>query len=225
MDKALAHDDAILQAREVLKGHYVVLDTETTGLENAEVCQLAFIGDDTEWFETLVKPSIAIRSDATAIHGITNEMVAEALGIDSWWPVINFTLLGRKVIGYNLQYDLKCIKHTLALKHIDIDYSRQDTFDVMYAYAAFHGEINPSTGTFKWQKLGEALKQCGIEWGDLHNAGSDARATLALLWYISEQKTTWEDALEVAVVSLDLARVAAPQFIQALAEITYRKTT
>lgn len=206
MDKALAHDDAVLQAREILKGRYLCLDTETTGLLIPEVCQLAFVQEDVEAFDWLIKPINPISPEATAIHGITNEMVENASGIDHYWSIVHEHMHNRKIVGYNLQFDLAAIKRTFELREIDFQWDQRDKFDVMYCYAAFHGEVNPATGTFKWQKLEEAMKQCNIEWGwgVAHNALSDARATLALLWHISEQKTTWEVALDVALKQLDM---------------------
>lgn len=185
---AYAHDDAILQARELLKGRYIVLDTETTSLHDAEVCQLAYLREDTAARSWLVKPVCSIEASATGVHGITNEKVADSQGIEVYWPQIEEDWLGRTLIGYNVQYDLKALKRSFNLKGINFEYTGRTVFDVMYAYAAFYGEIHPKYGTFKWQKLGDALKQCSIEWGStMHDALTDARATLALLWYISEQ--------------------------------------
>jgi DNA polymerase-3 subunit epsilon len=220
VDKALAHDDAILQAREVLKGRYLVVDTETTGLVDPEVCQLAYVLEDAKYFDTYVKPQKPISPEATAVHGITDEMVADGHGINAYWPEVSNDILGRKIVGYNLQYDLKGIAHSLTLWGVEIDPKNYGVFDVMYCYAAFHGEVHPTHGTFKWQKLEEAYKQCGIEWGDMHNALSDARGTLALLWYISEQRTTWEHALSIAC----RFPMTTKEFEEALAACTYART-
>jgi len=115
-------------------------------------------------------------------------------------------------------------------------------FDVMFCYAAFYGQVNVAHGTFQWQKLEDALKQSGINWGTdvAHNALSDARATLALLGHIADQKTTWEDALDIAerqIAQLETQLMVeeegddahyqdptlARELNEALEKITYRK--
>ena len=56
-----------------------VLDTETTGLsETDEIVEIAIIrlDDGSEVINTLVNPSIPISKEATAIHGITDDMAA-----------------------------------------------------------------------------------------------------------------------------------------------------
>ncbi len=56
------------------------LDTETTGLDDqAEIVEIA-IADHTGQpvFESLVKPVVPITPHLTAIHGIDNDMVADA---------------------------------------------------------------------------------------------------------------------------------------------------
>src|SRR5512136_1568323 len=62
----------------------VVVDTETTGQRPGidRVVQFAAVrfehGKVTAEFETLVDPGIPIPAEATAIHGITDEMVRDA---------------------------------------------------------------------------------------------------------------------------------------------------
>lgn len=199
MDKAYAHDQAVLEARLVLKGDYVVLDSETTGLINPEVCQLAYVVSNYKTFCTLVKPVASIEPGATAVHGITNEMVREAKPIDAYWEQIGSLRISQMLIGYNLSYDIKALSRSLRLKNIVFEPPKGDIFDVMLCYAAFRGDINPAYGTFKWHKLGEALAQCNLTFdGVAHNALTDVRATLDLLRYIAGQETTWEIALDTA---------------------------
>ena len=57
------------------------LDLETTGLEDDDyVCALGLIlkDDNTEVYESYVKPKRKIRAEAMAIHHITNEMIKDA---------------------------------------------------------------------------------------------------------------------------------------------------
>ncbi|MCW3664158.1 3'-5' exonuclease, partial [Burkholderia cenocepacia] len=60
--------------------NFILLDTETTGLdESAEIVEIAVIDDaGNVLLNTLVKPKHPIPNSATAIHGITNAMVATA---------------------------------------------------------------------------------------------------------------------------------------------------
>src|SRR3989338_8160265 len=57
----------------------IFFDTETTGnTENDFICQIAYKTDD-ENFTGLYKPPTKIPPEASAVHHITNKMVAEKL--------------------------------------------------------------------------------------------------------------------------------------------------
>lgn len=60
--------------------NYVILDVETTGLSSDdEVVELAIIDlKGNTLYNSLIKPSMAIPEEATAIHHITNDMVFSA---------------------------------------------------------------------------------------------------------------------------------------------------
>ena len=58
--------EAIEQARWITGGDYCVLDTETTGLINAEMCQIAILHSDGTEFKSLIKPTVKIEPGAEA---------------------------------------------------------------------------------------------------------------------------------------------------------------
>lgn len=63
----------------------IYYDTETTGVrpEKDRIIEIAaFDPTDNRTFQSFVKPGISIPADATAIHGITDEMVADAPTFD-----------------------------------------------------------------------------------------------------------------------------------------------
>src|SRR5687768_4350279 len=69
---------AQLWARRLLeRDDWVVLDTETTGLDHgAEVIQIGVVGPDGRTLlDTLLQPRTRIPADATRIHGVTDAMV------------------------------------------------------------------------------------------------------------------------------------------------------
>ena len=81
MMAAYPNNYAAQQAQRWLDATPVFLDTETTGLNDlAEIVEISILDDDgLVLLDTLVRPRRPIPADAIRIHGIRNEMVAEAL--------------------------------------------------------------------------------------------------------------------------------------------------
>lgn len=108
---------AVKWARKILEqDDWVILDTETTGLGNAEVIEIAAINSKSEpLLNTLIKPSTSIPSDSTAVHGITDEMVANAPTFPSVYPLIVQALTGKQVLIYNSSFDIRVLAYTCKL--------------------------------------------------------------------------------------------------------------
>lgn len=98
---------AVRWAREMLHpGVACVLDTETTDL-HGRVCEVAVVDAATGevLLDTLVNPGVPIEPGAQDVHGITDEMVADAPTFDQVWPQLLAATEGRFVLAYNCEYD------------------------------------------------------------------------------------------------------------------------
>ncbi|HGM4999996.1 TPA: 3'-5' exonuclease [Serratia marcescens] len=173
------------QAQQWLRDNVLILDTETTGLgDDAEIVEISLI--DTSGrvlLNTLVKPRSVIPASATAIHGITNEMVATAPS----WPHVCRSLYdiisGRKVVIYNSDFDTRILDQTNDDWGITIHFKiERPTFEcAMLAYAEFYGQ-NSERGGYKWQRLTAAAEQQGVVIeGAPHRALSDCLTTLGVI--------------------------------------------
>ena len=90
-----------------LESDFVILDTETTGLdERAEIVELSIIDKHgNTLFDSLIKPKGCIPYEAEQIHGISNANVENA---DSWPDVyegVRKILEDRSVAIYNADTD------------------------------------------------------------------------------------------------------------------------
>jgi hypothetical protein len=178
----------------------IILDTETTGLQDAEIVQLGLLyPDGTTALDTLVRPSFdglgcdGIPADATCIHGITDAMVADAPSLFELLPQLEELMHGKTVIVYNVAYDFDILLGCLYRRWRAPDKAAaiwQDKRDdsardkayawlngapawecAMQQYAQWYGEWNSYRGRYKWQRLP----------GGDHSAIGDCRACLSVL--------------------------------------------
>lgn len=175
----------------VRSGDYVVLDTETTGLHNGEIVQIAIVASDGDvLLDTLVKPSKPIPADATAIHGITNDMVSSAPLWKDVLPEVAAAVCDWNVIVYNAQYDRSFLHKTNDAHGLDrIDWKGCAAwYCAMTAFAELYGDWNEYHQNYKWQPLYKAGQHYGLSFqpGKQHTALGDCLMTLDIIKKMAE---------------------------------------
>jgi len=159
---------------------FVILDTETTGLYyDDEIVSIAIINSAGETLlNTLVKPMRPIPSEAIAIHGITNEVVANAprLPVEQIQELLN----GRNVIVYNAGYDNSMLYRSVRARGLDvIQWSQLATwYCAMETFAEIYGDWNDYHQSYRWQKLSTACSYYNIPIVGAHGALADCQMTL-----------------------------------------------
>jgi DNA polymerase-3 subunit epsilon len=181
---------AIEAARAQVLRQPVYLDTETTGLGIADqvidICVLD--ADGTVLVDSLVKPTIKIPRDAMCIHGITDEMVKDAPTWLEIWPQVEAAMAGRRVAVYNAEFDIRMMKQSHRKYKLPWRLKDSDFFCIMKLYAQFYGAWDRTRGSYRWQKLELAGKQCKIALPNAHRAQADTLLARAILHYMAEQK-------------------------------------
>lgn len=101
-------------------GPFTVFDLETTGMSPVRdrIVEIGAVRVDPDGvvtrFETLVNPSIPIPFALTKIHGIDNEMVADApIFKDAAYTFLDFAK-GSKLVAHNARFDLAFLQESLA---------------------------------------------------------------------------------------------------------------
>jgi DNA polymerase-3 subunit epsilon len=157
----------------------VVLDVESTGKEKAtdqiiEIClRFGLGGSEVPSRVWRIRPSIPIHPEATGVHGITMEDVAneKSFGdlIDEFLPLI----VGADVIvGYNVAFDLDMLQAELArVPRPPLDFKGKLVVDVLRLWH----HVEPRTLVAAHQKF------CGTELVDAHQAEADVAATARVL--------------------------------------------
>lgn len=173
-------------AYNLLQNDFVILDTETTGLDStARVVSLAMVDrEGRELIDTLINPGRPIPRDATAIHGITDDDVVSAPTMNQIAPQIENIYATRPTYIYNADYDLRILK-----QHIGRPPNILRSQCIMKLYAEFKGDRG-NYGDFKWHKLTVACSHLGVSHieAKAHSALGDCLRTLAVLrgmakWY------------------------------------------
>lgn len=197
MITATTEADLIQQARRILT-ECVIVDTETTGLENTDtIIELAAVdGMTCEVIQdalTLTKNEV--RQEITDLTGITQAMLDEE-GCDPEDVIgdLFFTLENEhlNIAAYNLTFDSRMIRQTMAACEMTAENEpayRQSNciMELANRYFAEYLEWDAEQSKFKRLSLAKCLEITGIQRaGNAHRALSDAIAARDLLVYIAE---------------------------------------
>src|SRR3990172_4406081 len=160
----------------------VVFDTETTGLgATAEICQLSAVDIwGNKLFDEMIKPKGPISPEATAVHNITEEMVADCKGIRYYWDYFNKQFIHQKlVVGYNVMFDFRMLIQSLNIADPEYANTRWMTpamiIDLLQVVVL---KNNPT----KWPKLTSLALVMGVSLPDpemFHNSLYDCKITAA----------------------------------------------
>lgn len=159
---------------------FIVLDTETTGLgDYAEIVEIAILDDQgNALLNTLIKPSHTIPDEVIAIHGITNEMVADA----PTWPDIQQRvadiLTAAIVYAYNASFDVGMLQQTN-----DISGNPVNIRTWRYTQCVMAEFVEKNKIGYPHYSLANAARDYGITFDGLtpHRAASDCAVTLDVL--------------------------------------------
>ena len=175
------------RAREWLESG-LVLDLETTGLQkDDEVCEITILDAiGTPLLNTLVRPTRPIPEDATAIHHITDAMVADAPSWPEVAPIYENIITGRTVITYNAAFDRRLLAQTY--QRYGLTPPRLVTRCAMELYAEWNTEWDARHDSFVWQKLIVAATECSAVVEGAHRSLPDAQMTLGVLQYLQRRK-------------------------------------
>jgi DNA polymerase-3 subunit epsilon len=191
----LARDDerakaaAAQWAKDLLaSGDFILLDTETTGLnrdgKRDEPVQIAIVASDgTVLLNTLVKPTVSVDDEAAATHHITAEMLANAPRFVEVHIKLHTILGYQKLVVYNAAFDNQILINAAQAAAVKPALYGGGWHCAMKHYAAFFGDWNAHTSEYKWHSLTKACEQQDITDIDApaHSALGDCLRTLALI--------------------------------------------
>lgn len=167
-------DEASEWARQVLADPAtVILDTETTGLDG-RIVEISIVGvDGAVLLDSLINPECSIPAGASAIHGITDQIVATAPAFAGIYPEIERVTRGKRVVIYNADFDIG----RLEAEAQRCDLPTLDFYSecAMQEYARWYGEWSDYRRSFKWQRLHGG-----------HRALGDCQATLERIKRMAE---------------------------------------
>ena len=188
-------------------------DTETTGIINFKAPSdtpgqphLVQLGyqlypvDGTRPFHSacfIIKPcGFTISKEATAIHGITNELACD-IGVDLKWALLGFThFLTRAslVIAHNIDFDHAIIQ--IEWKRCGIHFCQRPLFCTMHASTDVL-KLPGNYGNYKWPKLSEAYEFfTKTPLSNAHDALVDVTACKAVFDGLKKLKVTPNDCIK-----------------------------
>lgn len=158
---------------------FACLDTETTGLSpvgGGKICEIAVSvtqnGQIMERFSSLLNPQIPMHPSVIAVHGITNEMVADAPSFVEVLPKLFGLLDGCVLVAHNAEFDLNFLRAEVQNCGL-----RLPEYPILYTL-----KLARKNGRFERNNLGVVAKTLGICADGAHRAMADVLMTEKILY-------------------------------------------
>jgi DNA polymerase-3 subunit epsilon len=157
-----------------------VLDTETTGLDPAGGDRIVSLGAvrvvngrvlRQETFEQLVNPGRRVPAASTAIHGLTDEIVADAPRIEEALPELVRFAEDTVLVGHDIGFDLRFLEAAARSAGVDLTQPALDT--LLLDAALFPGQLDHT--------LEAIADRLGVSVVGRHTALGDALVTAEVL--------------------------------------------
>ena len=169
-------------AQKYIQEPFIVLDSETTGLDFKydEVIEVAMVDgwSGSTLFSSLIQPQDINRWNlATHIHGITRDMLKEAPQFPDVWPAIAAILRRyRRVLVYNASFDHLMLRNTsLRYEYQLPDWHGRHWECLMEQFARYNGAWSEYFHGWRWCTLDEACHHFQVSYdGASHRALADA---------------------------------------------------
>jgi DNA polymerase III epsilon subunit-like protein len=161
----------------------IFLDTETTGVRFPRLVELGFIQEGEEAITFRVKPPVPIEPGASAVNGITNEMVENCPTFNAYKDAVKELLETNIIVAHNANFDVQVLDYEGV--HIR-SYICTKKLARLLVDAGLIPKIN--------LKLQTLRKQFGLEdEGIAHTAEGDNQVTRELFWRMAKVFSTWWD--------------------------------
>lgn len=161
-----------------LKNPLIIFDLETTGMNIStdriiEISYLKIHPNGKEEGKTMrLNPGMPIPQEVTAIHGITDEDVANAPTFASIAKNLAQEIEGNDLAGYNSnRFDIPLLAEEFLRAEVDIDLMRRKFIDVQTIF--YKKEPRTLSAAFKFY--------CDSDLENAHSAEADTRATYEVL--------------------------------------------
>lgn len=158
----------------------IAFDLETTGLNhtNDRIVTAAVVGDPRFDMHLLINPGIPIPREASAVHGITDDVAARGMHYLEGLQQISDTLMrawamGAVVVGHNIdRYDLPML-HAQENVHFG---QRRTTIGPIFDTCSQYRKMYPGNSA----RLAAVCEHAGVPLYNAHDAAADAHASLAV---------------------------------------------
>lgn len=155
---------------------FIMLDTETTGLENDdEVVELGIIdARGNELYSCTFKPEKEVNPEAAKVSGLTNEKLAGSPLFKDEWPKIKAVIADHPVIAHNIDFDSRLLAQTARKYGLEDDYK----------FARMYDTRDMARKAFKMQRGGYSMQSLSDVLGlgtEKHRAVEDCQMELQLL--------------------------------------------
>ena len=145
---------------------YVILDTETTGLDaDDEVIEIAIIDlKGNTLYDSLIKPTKSIPDDVIKLHGITNEDVSACPTISEEIYKLDAVLANKIILAYNAEFDCNMLKQSLSKHDIEREYQWKCVMynEMEISQSERFISLAKACSMEKWQQDHRALSDCNL---------------------------------------------------------------